>query len=343
MVNKKCIIGISIVIIFISIIISSGCMKVKGQHLPSLKSWAIQLQNADPDEISHSGFELVVMDYSKDGSEQGKYSPEEIQKIKDAGIIPIAYLSIGEAEDYRFYWKEEWNTNPPDWLGKENPEWGSYAVKYWDKEWKSILHCYLDKIIEQGFSGVYLDKVDEFEYWADTENGEDVHLREEDAAKRMIDLIIDIANYSRSKAGSDFYIIPQNGERILKYDNGTLINIISGWAAESLFYNGTKPWNNEDMNWILKNRIPYLDMVLSKGKPVFSVDYVDDGSGYHGINRERIDDYRKKALNRGYIPYVAISDRELDELNIIGGVQPRIYALRLISRYMIRAFSPLPV
>ena len=232
-------------------------------------------------------------------------------------------MSIGETEDYRFYWKKEWYNNHPEWIGKENPEWqGNYAVKYWYKEWMEILHTYIDKIIAQGFSGVYLDKIDEFEYWANPNNGEGEYLPENESVKRMIDLIIDIANYSRSKAGSNFYIIPQNGERIRKYDNGTLINIISGWAAEDLFYNGTEPWNNEDMSWILKNRIPYLDMVLSKGKPVFSVDYVDDGSRYSGINKERINDYREKALDRDYIPYAAISDRELDELNIIDSVQP---------------------
>ncbi len=267
------------------------------------------------------GFELVVIDYSRDGSEQGEYSLEEIRKMKNSGIIPIAYLSVDEAENYRFYWKEEWYSNPPEWLGKENPEWeGNYAVRYWDEEWKAILHAYLDKIVEQGFSGVYLDKVDEFEYWADPNNGENEYLPENESAKRTIDLIIDIANYSRSKAGSNFYIIPQNGERILKYDNGTLINIISGWGVESIFYNTTERWNDEDMNLILENRLPYLDMVLSKGKPVFSVDYVDNGSGYLGTNKERIDDYRKDALNKGYIPYAAISYRALDELDIIKGV-----------------------
>ena len=290
-------------------------------HKLKVKNWAIQLQDADPNAIAASIFELVVIDYSRDGSDQGKYSQKEIQKMKDSGVIPIAYLSIGEAEDYRFYWKKEWYNNPPEWLGKENPEWeGDYAVKYWNKKWKAILHTYLDKIIEQGFSGVYLDKVDEFEYWANPNNGENEYFPEDETAKRMIDLIIDIANYSRSRVNGEFYIIPQNGERILKYDNGTLINIISGWGAEDLFYNGTKQWDNEDMNWILENRIPYLNMVLSKGKPVFSVDYVDDGSGHIGVNKERIDQYRKKALNRGYIPYAAISDRELDELNAIGGL-----------------------
>jgi len=76
-----------------------------------------------------------VIDYSRDGSEEGRYSPDEFQKTKDKGIIPIAYLSIGEVEDHRFYWNESWYENPPEWLGRENPEWeGNYAVKYWSNE-----------------------------------------------------------------------------------------------------------------------------------------------------------------------------------------------------------------
>jgi len=132
----------------------------------NITSWAYWLQNASPEEIAKGGFKLIVIDYSRDGSDDGAYSREEIESIKHAGKIPIAYISIGEAEDYRFYWNESWFENPPDWLGPENPDWeGNYAVKYWDERWKRIVFAYLDRIISQGFSGVYLDKVDEFEYW----------------------------------------------------------------------------------------------------------------------------------------------------------------------------------
>ena len=75
----------------------NSCSKFhEKQKPPSLKvkNWAYQLQNADP---------------------------EEIKKIKDSGKIPVAYISIGEAENYRFYWTDEWYNNPPEWLGKENP------------------------------------------------------------------------------------------------------------------------------------------------------------------------------------------------------------------------------
>lgn len=69
------------------------------------KNWLYQLQNADPSEIASSGFELAVIDYSRDGSEKGEYSQEEIKIMLDAGVVPVAYLNIGQAEDYRFYWK----------------------------------------------------------------------------------------------------------------------------------------------------------------------------------------------------------------------------------------------
>ena len=41
----------------------------------------------------------------------------------------FAYLSLGEAEDYRFYWQPSWNSRKPAWLHGENPGWrGNYLV-----------------------------------------------------------------------------------------------------------------------------------------------------------------------------------------------------------------------
>jgi len=268
--------------------------------------WTYQLQNADIDEIANSNFTLIVIDYSKDGTENGKYSEEEIEKLKKAGKIPIAYISIGEAEDYRFYWDNEWLKNPPKWLGDENPEWeGCYAVKYWHPEWKKIIFSYLDKIIQQGFCGVYLDKVDEFEYWA--ENGYD----EDFTAKEMIKFIVEISNYCRNKTNNSFIIIPQNGERLLEYDkHGKLLNTVSGWAVEDLFYDGVEQKTEEEIN----ERIKLLDKVKDSGKFVLVVDYVDDGTKTNE-NLKRVEDFINKSLDKGYVPYVAKSDRELDELN----------------------------
>ncbi|WP_370456667.1 MJ1477/TM1410 family putative glycoside hydrolase [Thermococcus sp. MAR1] len=287
----------------------SSQIQVKGRlNLSSVRGWAYWLQNASPEVIARSGFELVVMDYSRDGSDERAYTREEIEMIKRAGVIPIAYISIGEAENYRFYWKDGWKENSPGWLGPENPDWeGNYAVKYWEEGWKQIIFKYLDKIIAQGFSGVYLDKVDEYWFWAEKYG-------ESWTARQMIEFILEIANYTRSKAGPSFIIIPQNGEYLLEYDNGTLLETVSGWASEDVFYDGlgSSPWTGE--------KVSLLDRVVKAGKVVLVVDYVDDGTrGEEDL--VRILDFIEKAQDRGYLPYAAFEDRELDRLDVIPGIQ----------------------
>ena len=137
-----------------------------------ISSWGYQLQGADPDEVGVSGFDLVVFDYSRTGEEDGVYSAEELTGIKGDDVIPVAYISIGEAEEYRFYWENNWKRDPPEWLGKENSEWeGNYKVKYWLDSWKTIIYgnseAYLDKLLEAGFDGAYLDIIDGYEYFED--------------------------------------------------------------------------------------------------------------------------------------------------------------------------------
>ncbi len=101
-----------------------------------------------------------------------------ILKKKKSGNrrLVLAYLSIGEAEDYRYYWKASWRNNPPPFLTKENPNWeGNYKVKYWMESWKEIIcgnedgkgfnSSYLKKIIDAGFDGVYLDILDAAMYF----------------------------------------------------------------------------------------------------------------------------------------------------------------------------------
>jgi cysteinyl-tRNA synthetase len=92
------------------------------------------------------------------------------QKKNGGNRLLIAYMSIGEAEDYRFYWQSDWIVGNPSFLESENPYWkGNYKVMYWEKEWQNIIfgnsNAYLDKILSAGFDGVYLDIIDAFEYF----------------------------------------------------------------------------------------------------------------------------------------------------------------------------------
>ena len=79
-------------------------------------------------------------------------------------------MSIGEAEDYRYYWDSDWEPGHPSWIEEENPDWpGNYKVKYWNSSWQDIIYgngdSYLQKILDQGFDGVYLDIIDAYEYF----------------------------------------------------------------------------------------------------------------------------------------------------------------------------------
>ncbi len=122
--------------------------------------------------ISNTNYDLIIMDlFFNDGT---AFSSSEIDllktKLNGAKRLVICYLSIGEAEDYRYYWQTEWNSDPPIWLDSENPDWaGNYKVKYWETDWQSIIfgneNSYITKIIESGFDGVYLDIIDAFEYY----------------------------------------------------------------------------------------------------------------------------------------------------------------------------------
>ncbi len=95
-------------------------------------------------------------------------------KIKVSGgtRLVIAYMSIGEAEDYRFYWDSNWTTGSPDWIKTENPEWaGNYKIEYWNSDWHNLVYAgndsYLSKLLASGFDGAYLDLIDAFEFFED--------------------------------------------------------------------------------------------------------------------------------------------------------------------------------
>ena len=98
-------------------------------------------------------------------------------KIKANGgrRLVLCYISIGEAEDYRFYWQKGWKPGTPAFLGKEDPQWKhNFAVRYWEPAWQALFvggeGSYLARVRAAGFDGVYLDKVDEFEWFE--EHGE---------------------------------------------------------------------------------------------------------------------------------------------------------------------------
>jgi len=121
--------------------------------------------------VTATNYDCIIMDLFLNNEQ---FTASEIAQLRNKANggkrMVICYMSIGEAEDYRYYWQSSWSNNKPDWIAKENPDWpGNYKVKYWNEEWQGIIYknadSYLSKITTAGFDGVYLDIIDAFEYF----------------------------------------------------------------------------------------------------------------------------------------------------------------------------------
>lgn len=122
--------------------------------------------------VTATNYDILIMDlFFTAGSAFVSTEIDQLRMKANGGRrLVIAYMSIGEAEDYRWYWQPDWKPGDPDWLCKENPDWeGNYKVEYWNPAWKQIIYgtgdSYLDKILAAGFDGVYLDLIDAYEYF----------------------------------------------------------------------------------------------------------------------------------------------------------------------------------
>ena len=128
--------------------------------------------------IGATNYDVAIIDlfYEDTNGAVTALTAEDIDSIRNkpggGSRLIIAYMSIGEAEDYRYYWNPEWSRTRPAWIAEENPHWaGNYKVRYWDIDWQAIVFgspdSYLDRILAPGFDGVYLDIIDAFEYFED--------------------------------------------------------------------------------------------------------------------------------------------------------------------------------
>ena len=234
-------------------------------------------QEAAAEKLAASGRDWVVLDAVYDSETLWQRAElDEIRKGK-AGRKVIAYISIGEAEDYRPYWKKEWGTrdkltrSAPKWLGHENPAWkGNYRVNYWDHEWQALILSSVDAAMDAGFDGVYLDIVDGFETF-EQDGDKFIDDRQNPATKQsyrrdMVEWVKVIANRARAK-NPKALVIPQNGSQLLSHPD--FLGTISGIGIEDLFSEGNRSQPEEHSSLILD----YLKKLSESGKAVLIIEY----------------------------------------------------------------------
>jgi cysteinyl-tRNA synthetase len=251
---------------------------------PEIRSWRYQLQGINPYVVANSPADLVVIDLFRDEGTFTKPQVEQMRRKPDGSRrIVLSYMSIGEAEDYRWYWPHRSSA----WLGPENPKWrGNFGVRFWHADWQKIIFEYTDKIVAAGFDGIYLDKVDEFEEMGHQDD--------------MVEFVARIAARAKSQR-SDFMIVSQNGDALIP--NAKFRRAIDAFAREDLLY-GESSDGARNSPGSIRESVRRLKMLTAEGKPVLVVEYPR--------NEEQAKTARREIAEHNFIGLMA--RRDLDQL-----------------------------
>lgn len=118
--------------------------------------------------IAATNYDVVLIDLFFEGA---AFTSAEIEQLKvkanGGKRLVIAYVSVGSAENYRYYWQSGWKKGNPSWLKKSYEGYpDEFWVEFWNTEWQNIIYgndnSYIKKIIDAGFDGAYLDNVEAY-------------------------------------------------------------------------------------------------------------------------------------------------------------------------------------
>jgi cysteinyl-tRNA synthetase len=297
------------IVLPMALIAVSGC-SAASEDPASEDAWEVdnflyQLQRASATRVGATAFDLVIASIQIAGS-----SAETVPALKTSSggdKTVLAYMSIGQAEDYRFYWQPEWSENPPTWLDEGDANWaGDYWVRYWEPEWQDIIFgspdAYLDQLMALGFDGVYLDRVDTYQFYEEKED-------RTTAAKEMVDFILAFTEYAREKRPG-FGVFPQNAEELGPMFPDYL-KTMTGIGIEDLYYGGTRDHQPTPSSRTAERETD-LQYWVDAGKLVLTTDYTS--------KPEQIADAYARSIEHGFVPYV--TDRSLGRIRINPGFEP---------------------
>jgi cysteinyl-tRNA synthetase len=320
----------------ISLTITSSLVDNGPLSLSQIKFFAYQIQKVEEDGaadvLASTHYDMLVLEPTRtDWSSDSKNFDTKamVTKLKNTKAsdnthrkLLIAYIDIGQAEDWRWYWtwsadyddcNDPFPNDWPDYIIACDPDgWaGNYPVAYWEEEWKDIViygvnqdsspygdyTSIIDEVIKDGFDGIYLDWVEAFEMEAVMDEAQK---QGKDPAVEMINFIQEMRDYAE-KRNPDFIIIQQNAASLIDGRSDDLLSVIDAIAQEAIWYDGDATDNWDDTNGydflndssLVDYYLGYLDQYLSGGVPVFDVEYA--------LNYE--EDAYSKAYNKGYVPY----------------------------------------
>jgi cysteinyl-tRNA synthetase len=280
--------------------------------LNQVKFWAYQIQNhyLNPQAIADSHYDLVVIDQARSVSDMTDYDDAALVATLQASAnhlggnkLVLAYIDVGQAEDYRWYWQSGWGIGNPSFVAGADPDgWaGNYPVVFWDPAWKAIVFEYLDRIIADGFDGIYMDWLEAYEYQAVIDAAA---AQGKNAELEMVQFVSEISQHAKSQKPG-FLIVGQNASPLGAH--AAYLAAIDGQAQEDLWFggdpNGAPGDYPQDPSYTQELQ-SNLAVFLAAGKPVFSCNYATAPANVSFCYAE--------SATLGYVEYVTTV--ELDQL-----------------------------
>lgn len=270
-----------------------GLARAERPPFGDVGSWAYQLtgyEGAALDRLADAPVDLLVIDLSRDGGEDD-FRRDEVRRLQEAGKHVLAYFEVGAIEEYR----PEWNEIAAELKAGAVSGWeNEQYVRYWDERWWPVVRRRLDRAMEAGFDGAYLDMLTTYE------EIEAPTLSLEERGKRMVALVVRVSRYAKRRAPG-FKIVAQNSPELATglgdetEPNAIYLAAIDGLALESPYYMAhDRPCK---ASWCRENRANAL-AVKQRGKLLLGVDYVRSAEC-------RSDAYRRQR-EAGFVPYASV-------------------------------------
>jgi cysteinyl-tRNA synthetase len=214
-------------------------------RLSEVRNWlyfiSVDLEPDTVDAMASSEHELIVLDFVPSESNNADFPMAGVVGQLHTAPTPklvLAYVDIGQAEDFRTYWQPGWKPGDPVWIAGTDPDgWeGNYPVGFWAEQWQAIWlgpDGYLQRIIDAGFDGVYLDWV---EAYTDSSVLSLAEADGVDAQREMVEWVRRIAAFGQSQVPG-FLVIVQNAAELARDDG--YVAVIDGIAQEQVWFDGS--------------------------------------------------------------------------------------------------------
>ncbi len=130
--------------------------------------------------LAATNFDMVVVDVYHRRRPLTRQAVETLRYKKiGAKRLVLAYINIGAAARYRYYWKDHWREGSPRWIAAPYPgDPDRFFVEFWRPEWKNIVfgnpNSFIYGLLAQGYDGVVLAGADAYRYF---EGGMDAVMR----------------------------------------------------------------------------------------------------------------------------------------------------------------------